>query len=58
MFWTDWDAGMPRIETSSMAGEPHTRKILYDIRVHKGSGWPNGLALDLEAQRIYWVDAL
>ena len=45
-----------------MAGEKNTRgentrEIIFDIRNHKGGGWPNGLAVDLESQRLYWVDA-
>lgn len=40
-----------------MAGEPHTRTILYTVNNPKTEGWLNGLALDMEAQRIYWVDA-
>ncbi|XP_012944048.1 low-density lipoprotein receptor-related protein 1 [Aplysia californica] len=57
LFWTDWDGAFPRIESCSMAGEAHTRKIIYDIREHKGAGWPNGLAVDFESKRLYWVDA-
>ena len=57
LFWTDWDGAFPRIESCSMAGEPHTRRIIYDIRNLKGGGWPNGIAVDFEAARLYWVDA-
>lgn len=40
-----------------MAGEPETRMVVFDIRNYKGAGWPNGLALDYETKRLYWVDA-
>ncbi|CAL1537092.1 unnamed protein product [Lymnaea stagnalis] len=57
LFWTDWDGAHPRIESCSMAGEPETRTVVYDIRNQKGAGWPNGLAVDYETKRLYWVDA-
>ncbi|XP_055870134.1 low-density lipoprotein receptor-related protein 1-like isoform X4 [Biomphalaria glabrata] len=57
LFWTDWDGSHPRIESCSMAGEPETRMVVFDIRNYKGAGWPNGLALDYETKRLYWVDA-
>ena len=50
MFWTDW--GVPaKIETASMDGSMRTT-------LHSdGLVWPNGITLDYEAGRIYWVDA-
>ncbi|XP_059139258.1 prolow-density lipoprotein receptor-related protein 1-like [Physella acuta] len=57
LFWTDWDGHYPRIESCSMAGEDNTRKIVYDIRNLKGAGWPNGLTVDYDTRRLYWVDA-
>ncbi|KAH9498800.1 Exosome complex protein, partial [Bulinus truncatus] len=57
LFWTDWDGSFPRIESCSMAGELETRRVVYDIRQYKGGGWPNGLALDYETRRLYWIDA-
>ncbi|CAH2097282.1 unnamed protein product [Euphydryas editha] len=50
LFWTDWEAAAPRIERASLAGR-RRRELL---RVGE---WPNGLALDLPARRVYWVDA-
>lgn len=50
LFWTDWEAAAPRIERASLAGR--RRRAL--LRVGE---WPNGLALDLPARRVYWVDA-
>ncbi|KAL8579462.1 hypothetical protein ACOMHN_026827 [Nucella lapillus] len=57
LFWTDWDGEFPRIERCSMSGENSTRKAIYDIRNTPNGGWPNGLTLDYEAYRLYWVDA-
>lgn len=48
---------MPRIERVAMSGQRETRQIIFDIRNVSGSGWPNGLALDYENRRLYWVDA-
>jgi integrin beta 2 len=57
LFWTDWDGENPRIERCSMSGENSTRKIIYNITSIPNGGWPNGLTLDYEAYRLYWVDA-
>ncbi|XP_076445601.1 prolow-density lipoprotein receptor-related protein 1-like [Babylonia areolata] len=57
LFWTDWDGEYPRIERCSMSGENETRITIYDIRQMPNGGWPNGLTLDYEAYRLYWVDA-
>ncbi|CAH1393043.1 unnamed protein product [Nezara viridula] len=55
LFWTDWDANAPRIESCSMAG--YGRKVVVYID-HIGNGaWPNGLTLDYVLERIYWIDA-
>ncbi|OQV21780.1 Prolow-density lipoprotein receptor-related protein 1 [Hypsibius exemplaris] len=57
LFWTDWDPDYPRIESASMAGED--RRVLVNISAVQGGKWPNGLAIDFEAQphRLYWIDA-
>ncbi|XP_070183011.1 low-density lipoprotein receptor-related protein 1-like [Littorina saxatilis] len=57
LFWTDWDGENPRIERCSMSGENSTRSVIYSIRDIPNGGWPNGLTLDYEAYRLYWVDA-
>lgn len=54
MFWTDWDKKSPRIERASMSGDD--RRKLVDIKEVNG-GWPNGLTLDYDALKIYWIDA-
>jgi integrin beta 2 len=57
LFWTDWDAhGQPRIEAVSMDGRPDTRRTVFLVAEY-GGAWPNGLALDYLAQRVYWIDA-
>uniref|UniRef100_A0A6G1SPS9 Low-density lipoprotein receptor-related protein 1 n=1 Tax=Aceria tosichella TaxID=561515 RepID=A0A6G1SPS9_9ACAR len=54
LFWTDWDKKNPRIERATMSG--HDRRTIVDIKEVNG-GWPNGLTLDYEALKIYWIDA-
>uniref|UniRef100_A0A8V5GXX3 Uncharacterized protein n=1 Tax=Melopsittacus undulatus TaxID=13146 RepID=A0A8V5GXX3_MELUD len=42
LFWTDWDASLPRIEAASMSGAGRRT-----IHKETGSGgWPNGLTVD------------
>uniref|UniRef100_A0A3B3RKV9 Uncharacterized protein n=1 Tax=Paramormyrops kingsleyae TaxID=1676925 RepID=A0A3B3RKV9_9TELE len=53
LFWTDWDAAMPRIEAASMSGEG--RHTIY--RETGKGGWPNGLTVDYEELRVLWIDA-
>ncbi|XP_043939564.1 prolow-density lipoprotein receptor-related protein 1 [Protopterus annectens] len=53
LFWTDWDANLPRIEVASMSGEGRRT-------IHKETGpggWPNGLTVDYLESRILWIDA-
>ena len=54
MFWSDWDSEAPRIESASMAGSD--RRAVYFVDKRDGA-WPNGLTLDYEAMRVYWLDA-
>ncbi|XP_041974246.1 low-density lipoprotein receptor-related protein 1 [Aricia agestis] len=55
VFWTDWEPTLPRIERASLAGRRRVRLLRADA---DGAGaWPNGLALDHPARRLYWVDA-
>ncbi|XP_029644139.1 very low-density lipoprotein receptor isoform X1 [Octopus sinensis] len=48
-YWTDW--GYPAsIQMCGMNGK-YSRKIVVNIQ------WPNGLTIDYENQRLYWIDA-
>ncbi|KAG8195495.1 hypothetical protein JTE90_010798 [Oedothorax gibbosus] len=49
MFWTDWGRN-PRIERAGMDGSQ--RRVI----ITSGIKWPNGLAIDLLARCIYWID--
>lgn len=53
LFWTDWDASLPRIEAASMSGEG--RRTIH--RETGSGGWPNGLTVDYMERRIVWIDA-
>ncbi|XP_053386538.1 low-density lipoprotein receptor-related protein 1-like isoform X2 [Mercenaria mercenaria] len=55
LFWTDWDGHDPRIEKCSMSGEG--RKVIHRISPAEGGGWPNGLTVDFDFKRLYWIDA-
>ncbi|KAK6624765.1 hypothetical protein RUM44_011625 [Polyplax serrata] len=50
MFWTDWGK-TPKIATSGMDGS-HPKTV-----VDRNVEWPNGIALDVSNDRLYWVDA-
>lgn len=50
MYWTDWGES-PKIECAYLDGSE--RRVL----VNTSLGWPNGLALDLEKNKLYWGDA-
>lgn len=56
LFWSDWDANAPRIERCSMSGE-HRQVIIHVDKVSPTGAWPNGLTLDYELLRVYWIDA-
>ena len=51
MFWSDWYEKAPKIERASLDGSSRVRLIDKEL------GWPNGIALDLEGDKIYWCDA-
>ena len=55
LFWSDWDPQFPRIERSSMSGDH--RAFIVTVSAVPGAGWPNGIAVDYEISRIYWIDA-
>lgn len=49
IFWTDWGA-KPKIERAVLDGSD--RRTIVDQKVL----WPNGITIDFEDHRIYWVD--
>ncbi|XP_063218358.1 prolow-density lipoprotein receptor-related protein 1 [Bacillus rossius redtenbacheri] len=55
LFWTDWDANAPRVERCSMSG--YFRKTVVRVDQITDGAWPNGLTLDYDLKRIYWIDA-
>ena len=50
MFWTDWGE-YPRIERAGMDG--NLRSTIISTKIY----WPNGLALDIPNQRVYFADS-
>ncbi len=50
MYWTDW-GDEPKIERANLDG---TERLCL---VNTSLGWPNGLALDVPENKIYWGDA-
>ena len=52
MFWSDWGKS-PKIERAGMNGDNSTRSIIID----KNILWPNGITIDYELNRLYWVDS-
>jgi hypothetical protein len=38
-----------------MSGD--NRMVIVNVTAIHGAGWPNGLAVDYETSRIYWIDA-
>uniref|UniRef100_A0A1B6BXD2 EGF-like domain-containing protein n=1 Tax=Clastoptera arizonana TaxID=38151 RepID=A0A1B6BXD2_9HEMI len=51
LFWTDWGE-VPKIERAGMNGDPATRKVIISDHIF----WPNGLTIDFDLKRIYWLD--
>lgn len=50
IFWSDWGR-KPKIERASMDGSDRIVIVSVDII------WPNGIALDVDARKLYWTDA-
>ena len=50
MYWSDWGVHA-KIERSWMDGSSRQVLVKEDI------GWPNGIALDVDEQTLYWCDA-
>ena len=50
MYWTDWGYHA-KIERADMSGQQRV------VLVNTSLSWPNGLTLDQERNRLYWVDA-
>lgn len=51
LFWTDWGE-VPKIERAGMNGDSKTRKTIVSDNIY----WPNGITVDYEAEKVYWID--
>ncbi len=50
MFWTDWGI-IPKIERAGMDGRDRMVLVERDVE------WPNGLTIDYDGKRLFWVEA-
>ena len=50
MYWTDWGYHA-KIERTDMSGKQRVALVNLPL------SWPNGLTLDKDEHRLYWVDA-
>ncbi|MGH0144914.1 UNVERIFIED_CONTAM: hypothetical protein FKN15_019347 [Acipenser sinensis] len=50
MYWTDWGE-KPKIERANLDGSDRL------VLLNNSLGWPNGLAIDYAAGKLYWGDA-
>lgn len=50
MYWTDWGE-TPKVEKAGMDGTHRKTIVTSNIQ------WPNGLTIDYETNRLFWVDA-
>lgn len=53
LFFTDWSSTSPGVLRSELDGE--NLKVLFNSNTVT---WPNGIAIDHRAQKIFWVDAM
>lgn len=51
MFWSDWNEKRPKIERANLDGS--NRVVLVSEKL----AWPNGIALDVVYNKLYWGDA-
>lgn len=50
IYWSDW-GNISKIESSDLDGENRVVIRDHDLK------WPNGITLDYQARKLYWVDA-
>ena len=56
MYWSSWSNTQPTIERASMDGSNRKTLVQFSSAWWQPRARPNGLALDLENRRLYWVD--
>lgn len=52
LYFSDWGHS-PKIERIGMDGNIYSRTTI----VNENIGWPNGLCLDYDNKKLYWIDA-
>lgn len=53
LYFSDWGVS-PKIERIGMDGNIYSRTTI----VNENIGWPNGLYLDYDNKKLYWIDAM
>ena len=56
MYWSSWSNTQPTIERASMDGSMRKTLVQFSSSFWQPLARPNGLALDPENRRLYWVD--
>lgn len=56
LFWTDWSADRPCIGRSLLDGSD-VKRIVENKPGQQNVRWPNGITIDFNTKRLYWVDA-
>ncbi|KAJ8030547.1 Low-density lipoprotein receptor-related protein 4 [Holothuria leucospilota] len=51
MYWTDWGVNVTSISRATLAGDGVAALVTSNLH------YPNGLAIDYETDKIFWVDA-
>lgn len=52
LFWSDWQTDTPSISRARLDGGD-----VFALFQRPKVYWPNGITIDYEAERIYWIDA-
>lgn len=56
MYWSSWSNTQPTIERAAMDGSTRKTLVQFSRAWWQTTARPNGLALDPENKRLYWVD--
>lgn len=58
IFWTDWSSTNPGVGRAHLDGSNHEMIVKNTNKPHADLiKWPNGITVDFERDRLFWVDA-